>query len=137
MRVFQWCQNRKSQLEKQAVEGSEQTRPGRYFVPDVDICEYDHALHLWADMPGVTEKEVEVVLKDGTLTIIGKVSTAAYAKLSPIYTEYNIGNYFRQFTLNEEIDAAGIKARMKNGVLEVEMPKREQSKPRRIDVSSS
>ena len=123
--------------EKQAVQGSEQTRPGRYFVPDVDIREYDHGLRLWADMPGVSEKDVDVVLKDGVLTIIGKVSTAAYEKLAPIYAEYNIGNYLRQFTLNEEIEASGIKARIKNGVLEVELPKREQAKPRRIEVSSS
>ena len=123
--------------EKQQVQGSEQTRPGRYFLPDVDIREYDHALRLWADMPGVTEKDVDVLLKDGVLTITGKVSTAAYEKLSPLYTEYNIGNYIRQFALNEEIEASGIKARIKNGVLEVELPKREQAKPRRIEVSSS
>ena len=123
--------------EKQQVQGNEQTRPGRYFLPDVDIREYDHALRLWADVPGVTEKDVDVLLKDGVLTITGKVSTAAYEKLSPLYTEYNIGNYIRQFALNEEIEASGIKARIKNGVLEVELPKREQAKPRRIEVSSS
>jgi HSP20 family protein len=123
--------------EKQQVQGNEQTRPGRYFIPDVDICEYDDALHLWADMPGVTEKDVDVMLKDGVLTITGMVSTAAYEKLAPLYTEYNIGNYIRQFTLNEEIEPSGIKARMRNGVLEVELPKGEQSKPRRIEVTSN
>ena len=123
--------------EKQQVQGTEQTRPGRYFTPDIDICENDDCLHLWADMPGVTEKDVDVTLKDGTLTISGMVSTASYDKLAPLYTEYNVGNYFRQFTLNEEIDESRIKARMKNGVLEVELPKREQVKPRRIEVTTN
>src|ERR1700756_4534639 len=89
--------------EKQQVQGTEQTRPGRYFMPDVDISENDDSLHLWADMPGVSEKDVDVTLKDGMLTITGLVSTASYDKLAPLYTEYNVGNYVRQFTLNQEI----------------------------------
>ena len=123
--------------EKQQVQGTEQTRPGRYFMPDVDICDNDDGLRLWADMPGVLEKDVDVVLKNGVLTITGTVSTASYEKLAPLYTEYNIGNYIRQFTLNEEIDESRIKARMKNGVLEVELPKREQARPRRIEVTAN
>lgn len=123
--------------EKQQVQGTEQTRPGRYFIPDVDIAENDDCLRLWADMPGVSEKDVDVTLKDGVLTITGMVSTAAYDKLAPLYTEYNVGNYIRQFTLNEDVDESGIKARMKNGVLEVELPKREQAKPRRIAVTAA
>ena len=97
--------------EKQQVQGNEQTRPGRYFMPDVDIREYDDVLRLWADMPGVTEKDVDVMLRDGVLTITGMVSTAAYEKLAPLYTEYNIGNYIRQFTLNEEIEPSRISKR--------------------------
>jgi HSP20 family protein len=123
--------------EKQAVQGTEKTRPGRYFLPDVDIYERDDGLRLWADMPGVSEKDVEVMLKDGVLTITGMVSTALYAKLSPVYSEYNVGNYYRQFALNEEIDGSRIKARMRNGVLEVELPKRERAKPRKIEVTPS
>jgi HSP20 family protein len=123
--------------EKQQVEGTEKTRPGRYFVPDVDIWEDDQGLRLWADMPGVTEKDVDVVLKDNVLTITGNVDAGIYSQLSPLYTEYNVGNYYRQFALNEHIDDSRIKARMRNGVLEVELPKREEAKPRRIEVRSS
>ena len=120
--------------EKQPVQGNERTRPGRYFIPEVDICEYDEALRLWADMPGVTDKDVTVALKDGVLTIEGSVTPSAYDKLSPLYTEYNVGSYFRQFTLNAEIDEGGITAKMRDGVLTVDLPKREQSKPRTIPV---
>src|SRR5512146_1894098 len=123
--------------EKQQVEGTEKTRPGRYFVPDVDICEYDDMLRLWADMPGVSEKDVEVVLKDNLLTISGVVDAGMYDQLAPLYTEYNVGNYYRQFAINEAIDDSRIKARMRNGVLEVELPKREQAKPRKIQVQGA
>lgn len=122
--------------EKQQVEGAEKTRPGRYFRPDVDICEYGDMLRLWADMPGVSDKDVDVTLHDGTLTITGMVSAATYDKLAPLYTEYNVGNYYRQFALNEQIDESRIKARMRGGVLEVELPKREQAKPRKIQIEN-
>jgi HSP20 family protein len=122
--------------EKQQVQGTEKTRPGRYFVPDVDISEYDESLRLWADMPGVSDKDVTVALKDGMLTIEGTVLTAAYEKLAPLYTEYNVGNYFRQFTLNAEVDEERISAKMRDGVLVVDLPKREQAKPRMIPVTS-
>jgi HSP20 family molecular chaperone IbpA len=120
--------------EKQEVQGTESTRPGRYYVPDVDICEFPDKLVLWADMPGVSEKNVEVMLRDGTLTLTGTVSPETYNNLSPRYTEYNVGNYSRQFALNEDIDESRIHARMRNGVLEVELPKREHAKPRKIEV---
>ncbi|HJU27915.1 MAG TPA: Hsp20/alpha crystallin family protein [Candidatus Binataceae bacterium] len=122
--------------EKQQVEGAEKTRPGRYFRPDVDICEFEDMLRLWADMPGVSEKDVDVTLHDGALTISGTVSAGAYAGLSPLYTEYNVGNYYREFALNEDVDESRIKARMRNGVLEVELPKRERAKPRKIQIES-
>jgi HSP20 family molecular chaperone IbpA len=122
--------------EKQQVQGTEKTRPGRYFVPDVDISEYDDTLRLWADMPGVSDKDVTVALKDGILTIEGSVSAGTYDKLAPLYTEYNVGNYFRQFTLNAEVDEERISARMRDGVLTLDLPKREQAKPRTIPVTA-
>lgn len=106
-------------------------------MPDVNIYEFDEALKLWADMPGVKEKDVEVSLKDGVLTIIGKVATDMYAGLRPMYTEYNVGNYYREFVLNEDIEESKIKAALQNGVLELELPKKEQAKPRRIEVRSA
>ncbi len=122
--------------EKQPVPGKEQTRPGRFFQPEVDICEYDHEMRLWVDMPGVRDQDVNVMLEGGVLTIEGQVAPALYEKLSPIYTEYNVGNYLRQFTLNESIEESGITASMRNGVLELKLPKAEKARPRRIEVTA-
>ncbi len=120
--------------EKQQVQGQEKTRAGRYFLPDVDIYESADLLHLRADMPGVKDQDVEVTLENGVLTIEGKVVLDMYQGLSPLYTEYNVGNYFRQFELNETLDESKISAKMKDGVLELELPKAEAAKPRRIEV---
>jgi len=121
---------------KQEVTGGEQTRPGRTYLPDVDICETAESLWLWADMPGVDEQSIDVKLADGVLSIEGRVSVKDYENLSPVYAEYNLGNYARRFTLSEDIDTQRIKARMTNGVLELELPKAERAKPRRIAVAS-
>ena|SRR5579862_6909418 len=123
---------------KQEVQerDKEQTRPGRYFLPDVDIFETEDGLRLWADMPGVDQKDIEVTLKHGMLTIEGIVSVDMYRNLHPVYTEYNVGNYYRQFVVNEDIDAGRIEARIRNGVLEVALPKAETAKPRKIAVKA-
>lgn len=124
--------------EKQELSTEqEKTRPGRYYTPDVDICEFSDHLALSADMPGVADQDVKVTLENGVLTLEGGVETGLYDGLSPLYTEYNVGNYFRQFSLHESIDGAGIKATMRNGVLELILPKVEAAKPRRIEVTVS
>jgi len=122
--------------EKQQVQGQEKTRAGRFFLPEVDIQELNDSLKLFADMPGVKQSDVEVTLNKGILTIVGTVSTDVYQKLSPLYTEYNVGNFFRQFELNEDVDAQLINASMKDGVLELTLPKSERARPRRIEVNA-
>ena len=125
--------------EKQELAEREQTRPGRYYVPDVDIAEEDQALLVRADMPGVDQEHVEVELRDNVLTLHGQVSLKEYEGLKPLYTEYNVGHYLRRFTLTDasKFDADKITARMANGVLEVKLPKAERAKSRRIPVSTS
>ena len=120
---------------KQELKGEEQTRAGRTYQPDVDICETQDSLWLWADMPGVDEGSIEVKVADGVLSIEGRVSLQDYENLAPVYTEYNVGNYLRRFAVSSDIDADHIKASMASGVLKVELPKAESAKPRRIPVS--
>ncbi len=122
---------------KQELKGEERTRPGRTYVPDVDICETADSLWLWADMPGVEEDSIQINLADGVLSIEGHVAVKEYENLSPVYAEYNVGNYARRFTVSSSIDPDRIKARMTNGVLELELPKAERAKPRRIPISTN
>jgi HSP20 family molecular chaperone IbpA len=124
---------------KQEAEARERPRAGRYYVPDVDISEDADALHLWADMPGVTSDQVHVHLVDDTLHLEGRVSLDEYSGLTPVYTEYNVGDWVRRFTLPDanRYDRDAITARLTNGVLEVRLPKAERAKPRKIAVTAS
>lgn len=122
--------------EKQELTGEERTRPGRTYVPYIDICETKEDLWLWADMPGVDEQSVDVKIDDNILTIEGRVALKEYDELEPAYTEYNVGNFLRRLTVSEDIDTDRIKARMTNGILELQLPKSERAKPRRIAVTA-
>lgn len=120
--------------EKQETR-DEMTRAGRTYVPQVDIYETKEGLWLWADMPGVDEESLNVHLDNGVLTIEGQVDVKEYENVTPLYTEYNVGNYVRRFTLSNDIDSDRIVARMQHGVLALEIPKAERAKPRRISVT--
>ena len=120
--------------QKQEVHTEEHTRPGRTYVPHVDIFETDQALWLRADMPGVREDSIEISVDKNVLSIEGQFALGDYQDLRPVYTEYKVGNYQRRFSLSNVIDANKIHARLTDGVLELELPKAESAKPRRIAV---
>jgi HSP20 family molecular chaperone IbpA len=125
--------------DKQEVQGNEQVRPGRYYVPDVDILEDPDGLLLRADMPDVEPDRVTVELEDGVLTIQGEVALQGYEGLTPIYSEYRVGNFLRRFNLPDSYryDAERIEAKLTDGVLEVRIPKAESAKPRRVPVKAA
>lgn len=123
-------------VEKQTVEQTDETTwAGRTFQPAVDIWETAKALVIEADMPGVQREDVEIDLNDDVLTLSGRVKVNAYAGMTPVYSEYNVGNWYRRFTVGDQIDREKIGAAMKDGVLTVMLPKREKFLSRRITVS--
>ena len=121
---------------KQETQGNEEDlRPGRTFVPNVEIRETDEALWLWADLPGVDEKSVDVRIENNVLMIHGEVGTDDYSDLSPVYTEYNVGSFRRSFQIASAIDSDKISAKMRNGVLELQIHKAEEAKPQQIPIA--
>jgi HSP20 family molecular chaperone IbpA len=122
--------------EKQEVAtAAEQTRPGLVFTPSVDIVETEREIILMADMPGVKPKDLNIDLRDDTLTLTGEVQTPE-PKGEEVLTEYEVGRYYRQFSLSEVIDQARIDARMTDGVLRLKLPKVEKAAPRKITVQT-
>jgi HSP20 family protein len=124
-----------TQKQQVAAPEGEFTYEGTYFVPAVDIYENIKELVLLADMPGVQTGDVEIDLKEGTLTIVGKVSTDTNEGES-ILAEYRVGNYFRSFRLTDVIDQSKISAAMSDGVLKLVMPKVEKAIPRKIPITA-
>jgi HSP20 family protein len=121
--------------EQIAPAAGEPIREGVYYTPAVDIYETDEAITVVADLPGVRKEDLEIDLKEGVLTVTGHV-TPPEGRLRPVYREYGVGGYTRRFTLGDKVDQQGIAARLVAGVLELELPKAERLKPRKIAVAA-
>jgi HSP20 family molecular chaperone IbpA len=122
--------------EKQEVASpAEQTRPGLVFTPEVDIFENERQITLLADMPGVAPDDVNIDLNDSVLSISGGVKPFEGKDESDVLIEFEIGRYYRQFTLSEVVDQSKIEAKLEDGVLRLNLPKAEKAIPRQIAVT--
>ncbi|MFB3925594.1 MAG: Hsp20/alpha crystallin family protein [Syntrophales bacterium] len=132
--------NEKQELQthkKEAPVEAERTRNRRVYIPSVDIIEKKDAIILLADMPGVDENAVNIVLDKNVLTISGTVEVDHHKGYDLSYAEYGVGDYERAFTLSEGIDQDKIEATVTNGVLRLILPKAEPLRPKKIEVKAS
>ncbi|MBN1863671.1 MAG: Hsp20/alpha crystallin family protein [Victivallales bacterium] len=123
-------------VEKAPQAAVEETQDRPVFVPFTDIYEDKNSFALFADMPGVDDKNVDITLEENVLTIVGHQKAAVPEGLELIYRGYQEGMFKRSFTISAPIDRDKISAKIKNGVLGVSLPKAEEAKPRKIAVSS-
>ncbi len=106
------------------------------WVPPVDIEEYADRFVILADVPGVDPASIEVTLENGVLTLAGtRVAPVEQAGIERRRSERVSGRFYRRFSLPDTADAEAVSANGKQGVLEVVIPKRAQSQPRRITVA--
>ncbi len=122
--------------ERDVATQREETRSdGPYLSPPVDIYEQEDVLKVIADLPGVDKESVDVRVDDNILTIQGKAKDDTRG--SAVYREYELGRFFRQFELSDEVDPEKISADLKHGVLTLVLPKAEKAKPKQITVNVS
>lgn len=107
------------------------------YRPRADVWETSQAYWLELELPGVSSENVDLKVEEGTLAVLGRVQPQSYPGYTRLAAEYEVGNYERSFRLAEDIDAERIKAEMKNGVLRVELPKREAVQPKRIQIKAA
>jgi HSP20 family protein len=86
------------------------------------------------DLPGVKKEDVNIKLENNILEVEGRIDYAPYEKLNPVYTEYNIGNFARRFTVSNAVDTSNIEAVLIDGVLTLMLLKAPEAKPRQIPV---
>ena len=116
--------------EAQVPQTREETRT---LVPVVDIFEIEDGLAVVVDLPGVGKDGVAVNVENDILTISGKPAEQPIG--TPLYREFALVNFFRQFQLSDHVDQEKIAADLKNGVLTITLPKAEKAKPKKITVN--
>lgn len=105
-------------------------------TPAVDIIEDLHKVTLWADLPGVAKDKLEVKVHDGSLTIEAESVVPVPANLQLAHVEVRAPYFSRTFTVSEDFDTSKVEALLKNGVLTLTIPRREEAKPRRIEIAT-
>ena len=123
-------------------DGFFQGRPGngqsrRRWIPAMDLVETEDSLVLRADLPGMSEDDIDIEVKDGVLTVSGERKAEHEEKSEGFYrVERAFGTFARQLSLPEGIDAEKVAASFDRGVLEVKIPKPEKTKPHRVQIGA-
>ncbi len=122
-------------LEKQTpktVQAIKQDEP--VMRPQVDICEDATGITLQADMPGVPKERLDIQVDKDTLSIAGEACLDTPEDMEALHVDISVTRYQRSFSLSGELDATKIDASLKDGLLTLHIPKREEHKPRKIEV---
>ena len=105
------------------------------WTPSVDIYETDQSLVLTAELPGLSESDIEIELEDSTLTIKGERKFEKETKQENFHRiERAYGSFTRSFTIPQYIDQEKIAAEHENGILKITMPKKPETKPKKVKV---
>lgn len=108
---------------------------GRRWIPAMDLVESEDSLVLRADLPGMTEDDVDIEIKDGVLTVSGERKAEHEEKGEGFHrVERAFGSFSRSLSLPEGVDPSKVDANFAEGVLEVRVPKPEETKPTRVQI---
>ena len=108
----------------------------KWYVPAADLYELENEVVIEIDMPGVSEKDVDMKLQGDEIILTGHVVHDEDRDDSVLYREYDEGHFHRHFVINETIDREKISPVMSNGVLKISLPKKEDYRPRKIEIKS-
>lgn len=105
------------------------------WAPPVDVAEEGDKILVKVEVPGVNEKDLKVNFEDGLLTVSGERQFDRRDDRNYHRIERAYGSFVRTFNLPRSVDASAIKANYVNGVLEIEIPKKEEAQPRQIHIN--
>ena len=105
-------------------------------LPAVDIFENASGITVQADMPGVSKDRLDVHIDSDTLSIEGRAEIPMPEGMDAMYADIRSTHYQRSFSLSRELDTERVEAGLKDGVLTLRIPKREEHRPRRIEVQT-
>jgi HSP20 family protein len=129
-----WTEMNRLQREMETLFGGGLTQD--LWTPPVDVEETPDNLIFRAELPGMTRDDIDVELEDGVLTIQGeKKEEQRDENAQGLLYERRWGRFTRRFTLPRAVDANGISAHYSNGILTVRVPKAEEAKGRKIEVT--
>lgn len=114
---------------------SEEGSRSAVWAPKTDLSETEEAFHIRLDVPGMRTEDIKITLQNNTLTVSGsRESEQTEEGEGYVRAERAFGNFHRTFTLPRAVDEENIEAGYDKGVLSIHVPKREESKPRQVEI---
>ena len=104
------------------------------WVPPVDVAETQEKIIVRAEVPGMKQQDIAIEFENGLLTLRGERKIDKENGASFLRVERTYGNFSRSFTLPRTVDPEKITASYREGILEIEVPKREEAKPKQIKI---
>ena len=106
------------------------------WAPAVDVAEDADRIHVKVEVPGMEEKDLRINYQDGLLTVSGERQFERRDDRNYHRIERSYGSFIRSFSLPRSVDVSNIAANYRNGVLEIEIPKKEEAKPKQIQINA-
>jgi len=126
----------KRERQEVSTSAAEQMRySGPAYSPDVDIAVSNDALVLAVDLPGVNKGDVTIQF-DETDSLVIRGKNTWQEPENAVARQFRAGDYYRAFQLSDEYDKEHISAKLENGLLEITVPRREEAKPKRIEITA-
>ncbi len=109
--------------------------PAGSWAPAIDVTDEGGKITVKADLPGLKKEDIKLEIRDDRLYLSGERKTENEEKKDNFYRrERTYGRFQRSFTLPSSVDRTKVDARFKNGVLEIDLPKREETQPKMVEV---
>ena len=119
------------------MSGEQGHRTDATLLPRVDVIEDSTGITLRADLPGVPKDKLLLQVEGDTLTIEGELGISTPEGMEASYAEVSAPRYRRMFTLSKELEPGKVSAELRNGVLNLRIPKADHAQPRRIETKAS
>jgi len=153
MSIVKWSPYRELETMRRNMDklfgGFFETTPGRDWplwprlkpeivLPNVDVYDKKDKIVVKAELPGMTKDHIDLTINEGSLTLKGEVKKEEEVKEEDYYSrERSYGSFTRTITLPAAVDETKAKAKFKDGILEITLPKKEEAKPKEIKVDVS
>jgi HSP20 family protein len=132
--IMLWEINKREKQEVNQATAEQLISAGNAYSPDVDIVDNKDALCFVIDLPGVAKGDVAIDIDENNVLSV-RAKTSLKEPEGAVLKQFESGNYYRAFSLSDEFNKDAVNATLENGVLEITIPRREEMKPRKVQIS--
>jgi HSP20 family protein len=109
----------------------------RDWLPAAEVVENENAMIFTFEVPGLEQKDINISMENGMLTISGEKVSTEHKETDYLRSERWYGKFSRSFSLPPSVDTANVSAQLRNGILTVTVPKKEEARPKKVEIRVS